>query len=115
MVILITGATGGLGQVLGKLLQDHGETVYGTSRTAQQRAQEVNFPLLQMDALDQDSVQSCLDELILREGRIDAIINCVNEMFIGSVEETDVTQTKALYDTNVFGVMRICRAAAGVM
>ncbi len=115
MVILITGATGGLGQVLGGLLVEKGETVYGTSRNAETRASEVDFPLLQMDVLDQDSVQSCLNELIAREGRIDAIVNCVNEMFIGSVEETDVAETKALYDTNVFGVMRICRAAASIM
>lgn len=114
-VILITGATGGLGQTLGRYLKAKGGTVYGTSRRAMERSSEVPFPLLSMDALDQDSVDQCIAELVGREGRIDVIINCVNEMIIGAVEETDVEEAKSLYDTNVFGVMRICRSIAEVM
>ncbi len=115
MVILITGATGGLGQVLGKMLQERGETVYGTSRNPEARAGEVPFPLLALDVSRQDSVDACLAGLVANEGRIDVVINCVNEMVIGSVEEADVDEVAALYDTNVFGVMRVCKAAAGIM
>ena len=115
MVILITGATGGLGQVLGSLLADKGETVYGTSRRPAERAGEVPFPLLPMDAHEQASVNTCFETLMAREGRVDVVINCVNEMIIGSVEETDVEEASRLYDTNVFGIMRICKAAARVM
>jgi short-subunit dehydrogenase len=115
MIILITGATGGLGQVLGKLLQEKGETVYGTSRNPEERSGEVPFPLLPLDVSSQDSVDACLSDLVTKEGRIDVLINCVNEMVIGSVEEADVDEVAALYDTNVFGVMRLCRSIAGIM
>ena len=115
MIVLITGATGGLGQVLGRLLQDKGETVYGTSRSAQARQAEVPFPLLDMNALDQASVDACLAQVMEKEGRIDVLINCVNEIVIGSVEEADVEEVAALYDTNVFGVMRLCKSVAGCM
>lgn len=115
MVILVTGATGGFGQVLGEFLKKQGETVYGTSRRPEACSEDLGFPLLAMDVLDQQSVENCLQDLVTREGRIDVVINCVNEMFIGSVAETDVDEAMALYNTNVFGVMRVCRSAAKVM
>ena len=115
MVILISGATGGLGQVLGSYLQEQGETVYGTSRSPEAAQERFSFPLLQLDVLEQQSVDACITELVSREGHIDVLINCVNEMFIGSVEETDVDEVAALYDTNVFGVMRLCKAVAPAM
>ena len=43
------------------------------------------------------------------------MINCVNEMFIGSVPETTMEEVKGLYDTNVFGVMRLCRQVLPAM
>jgi short-subunit dehydrogenase len=43
------------------------------------------------------------------------LINCVNRMIIGSVEEETVEEVQALYDTNVFGVMRVCKQVIPVM
>jgi len=115
MVILITGATGGLGSVLAETLVTKGMTVYGTTRHPAGREAEFSFPLLPLDVSSGASVAACIDELVEREGRIDAVINCVNEMFIGSVEETTVEEVKVLYETNVFGVMRLCRQVVPVM
>ena len=115
MVVLITGATGGLGQVLGNLLVQKGETVYGTSRKPGANQAGSVIPLLELDVFSQESVDACIDELVSREGRIDVLINCVNEMIIGSVEEADVAEVEALYNTNVFGVMRLCKSIARVM
>ena len=115
MAVLITGASGGLGRVLGKRLVDEGMTVYGTMRSPQGREGEFPFPMLAMEARDGDSVAACVDELVQREGRIDVLINCVNEMIIGSVEETSVLEVASLYDTNVFGVIRVCQKVLPVM
>ena len=110
MIVLITGASGGLGQVLGKMLADKGETVYGTMRDPVGREAEFPFPMLPMEATDDASVAACIDEVVRREGRIDAVVNCVNRMIIGSVEEAAMEEVEDLYRTNVFGVMRICKA-----
>jgi short-subunit dehydrogenase len=110
MIILITGASGGLGQVLGKLLVGKGETVYGTMRSPAGRESDYPFNMLPMEATDDSSVASCIDEVIRREGRIDAVINCVNRMIIGAVEEATMEEVEDLYRINVFGVMRICKA-----
>ena len=115
MVVLITGVTGGLGGVLGRMLAENGMTVYGTTRNPEGRESEFPFPLLKVDVTDDDSVAACIASLEEREGRIDVMINCVNEMFIGSVEEATVDEVSGLYDTNVFGVMRLCKQVLPVM
>lgn len=115
MVVLITGATGGLGTVLGSMLLDKGMTVYGTTRNPEGRADEFPFPLLPLDVSSDESVSQCIELLLEKEGRIDALVNCVNEMFIGSVEEATIDEVAALYDTNVFGVMRLCKKVAPLM
>jgi len=115
MVILITGATGGLGRVLGGMLARKNLKVYGTTRHPAGREGEYPFPLLPLDATSDDSVAACIRMLEEREGRIDALINCVNEMFIGSVEEETVDEVRHLYDTNVFSVIRLCKQVLPLM
>ena len=115
MVVLITGVTGGLGQVLGPMAAAQGMKVYGTTRNPGEHADSFDFPLLQVDVTSDDSVAACVESLLEKEGRIDVLVNCANEMFIGSVQETKVAEVVGLYDTNVFGVMRMCKAVAPVM
>jgi short-subunit dehydrogenase len=114
-VVLITGATGGLGGVLGRTLADQGMTVYGTTRDPDGRESEFPFPLLKLDATSDQSVRECIEGLVAKEGRVDVLVNCVNEMFIGSVQEATVDEVKGLYDTNVFSVMRLCQAVVPIM
>ena len=110
MIVLITGASGGLGVVLGKTLLDKGMTVYGTMRKPQGQEDSYPFTMLPMEVNDDTSVAACIDEVIKREGKLDVVINCVNTMIIGAVEETTVAEVEELYRINVFGVMRICKA-----
>jgi short-subunit dehydrogenase len=109
MIVLITGASGGLGEVLGATLVAKGMTVYGTMRNPADTG-SYPFTALPMEVNDDDSVSACIAEVVRREGRLDAVINCVNSMIIGSVEETSVPEVEELYRVNVFGVMRICKA-----
>ena len=115
MVVLITGASGGFGSVLGKLLVREGMTVYGTSRNPAGKENDHKFPILAMEVTDSESVKNCVNEVLEREGRIDVLVNCVNEMFIGSVEEETVEEVRALYDTNVFGALRVCKQVLPTM
>ncbi len=110
MVVLVTGASGGLGSVLGRTLVERGMTVYGTMRQPAGTEQDPPFPMLAMDVTDAGSVTRCVDQLLQRERRIDVVVNCVNRMFIGSVEEESVEEVRSLYETNVFGVLRVCKA-----
>lgn len=107
MIVLIPGASGGFGAVLGGILVAEGFTVYGTCRNPAEHPKDGPFPLLAMEIGDEASVAKCVAEVLEREGRIDVVVNCVNEMMIGSVEEQTVEEVAALYDTNVFGALRV--------
>jgi short-subunit dehydrogenase len=115
MVVLITGASGGLGSVLATTLKDRGMTVYGTMRDPSHDAHDRDFTMLPMEIGDSDSVNRCIEQVLEREGRIDVVVGCVNRMLIGSLEETSAEEMKSLYDTNVFGALRVCKAVLPAM
>jgi short-subunit dehydrogenase len=115
MVVLITGVSGGLGRVLGATLAAKGLCVYGTMRSPEGHEGEYPFPLLALDVSDPDSVEKCVAQLLEREGRIDVLINCVNQMFIGTVEEETLEEVEALYATNVFGALRVMKQVIPAM
>jgi short-subunit dehydrogenase len=114
-VVLITGASGGFGAVLGRTLAERGMTVYGTMRDPKGREGDFPFSMLAMEVTDPASVAGCIETVRDREGRIDAVVNCVNRMIIGSVEEQTVDEVRALYDINVFGVMSVCKQLIPLM
>jgi len=115
MVVLITGASGGFGGVLAELLVKEGLSVYGSCRNPAANPQDPSFPMLAMEVTDEISVEKCIHEVLEREGRIDVVVNCVHEMMIGTVEEQTVDEVKALYDTNVFGALRVCQQVLPAM
>jgi NAD(P)-dependent dehydrogenase (short-subunit alcohol dehydrogenase family) len=63
-----------------------------------------------LDVRDQASVKSCVDEVLGRVGRIDVLINNAGVNLVGAVEETSISQAQALFDTNVFGFLRMIHA-----
>ena len=115
MVVLITGASGGFGGVLAELLVKEGLTVYGTCRNPSAHSEAASFPMLPMEVTDESSVEKCVLEVLEREARIDVVVNCVNEMMIGTVEEQTVDEVRALYETNVFGALRVCQQVLPAM
>ena len=109
-VILVTGATGGFGQVLTPALNQAGHTVYGTSRNPDHHP-DSQVPLLPLDVTTTESAKQCIKLLLDAESRIDVVINCVNELVIAATEEQDWDEVADLFNTNVLGAMRVCQAA----
>lgn len=115
MVVLIPGATGGFGQVLAEHLLSRGLTVYGTSRSPERHGDSFPFPLVALDVTDAASARACVEEVVKREGRLDVLVNCTNEMMIGTIEEQTIEEVRALYDTNVFGALALFQAVLPTM
>jgi len=107
-VILITGASSGIGNAAAKYLLEKGHNVYGASRTAS--AGSFPFKTLKMDVNDNRSVNEVIDRIMNAESRIDVLINCAGFGLAGSIEDTSVDEAKALFETNFFGLFRVCRA-----
>lgn len=104
-VVLVTGASSGIGLACADLLEARGEKVYRASRTSP----------LKLDVCDEQSVQKCVAEIVEREGRIDAVVNNAGMAIAGAVENTSIAEALRQFDVNFFGVLRVCRAVLPVM
>jgi len=111
-VILITGASSGIGFEIASYLSKKGFTVYGGSRSA---PQNVDFHSIKMDVTDEQNVRSVIEKIIQKEGRIDILINNAGVGSIGAIEKTPVSDIKKSFELNLFGVIRVCQAVLPYM
>lgn len=68
-----------------------------------------------MDVDDEDSVRRAVGQVIEKEGRIDVVVNCAGFGIAGAVEDTSIEEAKAQFETNFFGVLRVCQAVLPIM
>jgi NADP-dependent 3-hydroxy acid dehydrogenase YdfG len=123
-VVLITGASSGIGQACASQLFEEGYTVYGTYRSAKpnstqystnQQAEAGCLKMLHMNVNDEISVRQGIQSILDVENRIDAVINCAGYALAGALEDTTVKEAKALFETNLWGIHRICREVLPTM
>src|SRR3954451_5661572 len=109
-VALVTGASSGIGEAAARALVEAGFTVYGTSRRAVAGEERDGVVFLPLDVTDDDSVAGAVREVLDRSGRIDVLVNNAGLGIAGAAEESSIEQAHALFDTNVFGSIRMTRA-----
>ena len=113
-VILITGAFSGIGQACAAHLHRRGYRVYGASRLAQAVPPD-SFEMIQMDVDSDASVEQGIDFIVRQKGRLDVVVNNAGFGIAGSIEDTSIDEAKSQFETNFFGVLRVCRAALPIM
>ena len=114
-VILITGASSGVGKSIAQVCAKAGHIVYGTSR----KGQDPTDPLqkkegvcqIRMDVNDAQSVQSAVERVILEEGRLDVLINNAGYGIAGPLCWTEEDEVSEQMQTNFFGAIRVLQAA----
>lgn len=109
-VALVTGASSGIGEAAASALAGAGFTVYGTSRRATAGEERDGVMFLPLDVTDDESVAGVVDEVLGRSGRIDVLVNNAGVGTAGAAEESSIEQARALFDTNLFGSIRMTRA-----
>lgn len=114
-VWFITGASAGLGRVLVEYLLGLGAMVVATSRKVEQlMALEAAYPatalILALDVTKQSQVDAAVADAVARFGRIDVLVNNAGYGMVGAVEESAEEEFRPLFETNVFGLIRMTQA-----
>src|SRR5262245_6521325 len=109
-VVLITGASSGIGRATAELIAARGHQVFGGVRAPATTRSLAGVELVLLDVRDEASVKACVHEVRRRAGRIDVLINNAGINLVGAIEETSIGQAQALFDTNVIGVLRMVQA-----
>lgn len=110
-VALVTGASSGLGKIMAETLVADGYRVFGTSRNP---AKAILAPSIEFVAMDVDSdasVKEAVASVVGQAGQLDLVLCSAGFGVMGPIEDTPVADMVAQFQTNVFGVHRVVRAA----
>ena len=113
-IALVTGASSGIGLATAQALRRDGYRVFGTSRKPMPDPAD-GITMLICDVSNDVSVQNAVDAVLGRAGRIDLLVNNAGIGLLGGAEESTTAQAKAVFDINVFGIMRMTNAVLPVM
>jgi NAD(P)-dependent dehydrogenase (short-subunit alcohol dehydrogenase family) len=113
-VALVTGASSGIGRATAEALRDAGYRVFGTSRKAVPERSD-GITMLTCDVSQDASVAKLIDEVLSKAGRIDLLVNNAGIGLLGGAEESSISQAQALFDVNLFGVLRVTNAVLPTM
>ncbi|MCB0420560.1 MAG: oxidoreductase [Bdellovibrionales bacterium] len=108
-VILITGASSGIGKKTAEKLIAAGHVVYGGARRVE-RMQDLEklggYPL-HLDVSDDASMKAAVDKVVVEQGGIDVLVNNAGFGLYGSVEDTDINDARYQFEVNLFGLARM--------
>lgn len=107
-VVLVTGASSGIGRATATAFGKAGYRVFGTSRKP--RADSGGAEMVQLDVRSESSVRRCVEEVLGRAGSIDVLVNNAGAPYIALLEEADLEEARSVFDTNVMGPLRMARA-----
>lgn len=113
-VALVTGASSGIGYATAEALAKAGYRVFGASRRPGAHS-PAGVIMLTADVTDDTSVANAIRDVLAQAGRIDLLVNNAGIGVIGGAEESSISQAQALFDVNVFGVMRMTKAVLPTM
>jgi short-subunit dehydrogenase len=111
-VVLVTGASSGIGACCAAYLSKTGYRVYGGSRGA---VTATGVEALTLDVADDASVTRAIETIVAREGRLDVLVNNAGFGIAGAIEDTSIDEAREQFEVNFFGVLRMCRAALPIM
>ena len=112
-VVLVTGATTGIGAAIAKVLAQHGHRVWGTGRKATTMEPQPGQPgTIALDVTKPASVDAAIATIVTQEGRLDALVNNAGIGMMGAMGDTTEEELLTVYRTNVVGLHTTSRAAS---
>ena len=114
-IVVVTGASSGIGQATVRLLSQNGFKVFAGSRNPDKSGPVPGVEYGRLDVDNGESVKQFVDWVLSRSGRIDVVVNNAGVSLVGPVEGTSDDEAKALFETNLFGPLRMIRAVLPAM
>jgi len=110
-VVLITGCSTGIGRATAERLGNAGHKVYATARRLESIAdlEGRGCRILALDVTDDGSMRTAVAAVEEAEGRIDALVNNAGYSQSGAVESIEIDDVRRQFETNVFGLLRMCQ------
>ena len=110
-VILITGASSGIGFETARALARRGHKVYACARRVEKmdELRPDGVTPLSLDVTDEESMTAAVREILKAEGRIDVLVNNAGYGFFGPVETVPPEEARRQLEVNVFGLARMCQ------
>ena len=122
--ILVTGSTSGFGRLMVETLARQGHTVFAGMRAVAGRnapaarelrtlalREELAVHVVEIDVTDDASVEQAIESIVEITGRLDVVVNNAGTAYSGPLEAFTLEQVQQQFDTNVYSVLRVNRAA----
>ena len=109
--VLITGCSTGIGRATAERLAGRGHTVYATARRPDSIAdlEAKGCRILALDVTDEDSMRTAVERVVADEGAVGALVNNAGYSQSGALETLDMDDVRRQFETNVFGLLRMCQ------
>jgi NAD(P)-dependent dehydrogenase (short-subunit alcohol dehydrogenase family) len=114
-VVLVTGGSSGIGLAVVRRLAAAGDQVFAASRNPQRAPLPEGVTPIAFDLADPRAADTTVASVVKAAGRLDVLINNAGTGTLGPLEETDDDEAHRILEVNLFGPMRLVRAAVPVM
>lgn len=116
-VVLVTGASSGIGYEAAQRLSRRGCKVYAAARRLElmEPLREEGIVPVRLDVCDDESMRQCVDTVMQAEGRIDVLVNNAGYGYFGAVENVSDAEARRQLEVNVFGLAALCRLVIPIM
>lgn len=109
-VVVVTGVSSGIGRAAAQRFAEKGCRVFGTVRNTAKAQAISGVTLIEIDIRDEASIERGIQTIIAQAKRIDVLVNSAGVTLLGAAEETSIAEAQTLFDTNLFGLLRVIKA-----
>lgn len=116
-VVVITGASSGIGKSTAEFLSKKGYTVYALARSIDklEDLKAFNVIPLYLDVINEESIKEAINIIYQKEGKIDVLFNNAGYGLFGPIEDIELNDAKAQFDVNLFGLANMIKHVLPIM
>ena len=108
-IVILTGCNGQLGSKISKMFTSNGAKIYGIDKVKKKKTKNKNFIFKQIDISNQNSVRFCIKDILIKEKKIDVIINNASHQVLSDINKKIPNKELDFVETNLFGAVNLIK------